>query len=203
MSVDSHGTKRQARGLARIDQILVAAEATFGEVGYESTTTNAIAARAKISPGSMYQFFKNKDDIARALAERYAEQLAKVDLRGDQAEQSLDEVAGAAIERIIAFNLAHPGFKALFARTDMPATMRDAVAPVHESLYAELRSTMAELIPGLDVATLERAVLVVLNTVRGLMPLVVSASDAERPALVKELERSVVSYLHAIEQDAS
>ena len=65
--------KRQARGEARIDQILIAAAECFGEHGYEATTTNRIAARAGISPGSLYQFFKNKEDIAHALATRYTE----------------------------------------------------------------------------------------------------------------------------------
>jgi len=197
MSADSNETKRQSRGSARIDQILVAAAAVFGDLGYESTTTNAIAARAGISPGSLYQFFKNKDDIAHALAERYAEQLALVEFPGAPGN-SIEHAVHAALEPIIAFNLAHPGFKALFARTDMPASMREAVAPVKDGLLRRVGGMIAALIPGLDAAELERTTVVVLHLVQGLMPLVVSASDAQRPALIAELERSLVAYLEAV-----
>src|SRR4051812_43963566 len=69
------GTRRQPRGERRIDQILLAAGVVFARVGYERATTNAIAAEAGISPGSLYQFFPNKEAIAGALETRYAEQM--------------------------------------------------------------------------------------------------------------------------------
>jgi AcrR family transcriptional regulator len=53
--------QRRARGLQRIASILNAAEAVFTEMGYDRATTNHIAARASISPGSLYQFFSNAE----------------------------------------------------------------------------------------------------------------------------------------------
>jgi AcrR family transcriptional regulator len=197
MSADSSATKRQSRGRARTDQILIAAAATFGELGYESTTTNAIAAKAGVSPGSLYQFFKNKDDIAHTLAERYAEELSLVDLQGTS-DASIHEAVHAAVDPIVAFNVAHPGFKALVARTDMPNSLRLAVAPVRDRLHRQVGAMVGALIPGLEPAELERTTVVVLHLVQGLMPLIVGASDEERPALVAELERSLVAYLEAV-----
>src|SRR6266851_6317665 len=66
---------RQDRGRRRIDAIIEAASAEFAEVGYEATTTNAIARRAGTSIGSLYQFFPNKEAILEALAVYYEEQL--------------------------------------------------------------------------------------------------------------------------------
>ncbi|OWY61551.1 hypothetical protein B7486_63205, partial [cyanobacterium TDX16] len=63
--------KRQERGLKRIALILDTAERVFTEVGYDAATTNLIASEAGISPGSLYQFFANKEAIAEALAARY------------------------------------------------------------------------------------------------------------------------------------
>jgi AcrR family transcriptional regulator len=60
--------RRQARGQRRIDQLLDVAARVFAEVGFEAATTNGIAARAGVSPGSLYQFFPNKDAMAEALA---------------------------------------------------------------------------------------------------------------------------------------
>jgi AcrR family transcriptional regulator len=199
MSADSQETKRQARGRARIDLILLAAAETFGDLGYESATTNAIAARAGISPGSLYQFFKNKEDIANALSERYAEQLSGVELgTGGVEPATLESAVHAAIVPIVEFNRANPGYKALFARTDMPASMREAVAPVRENLHGRIRAGVARLLPQLDDGDLERTVLVVMHMVQGLMPLIVAAPDAERAALMRELERSLVAYLQSV-----
>jgi len=49
------------------------AEQLFLEAGYESATTRAIAAQAKVSVGSLYQFFPDKEAILKALAIRYME----------------------------------------------------------------------------------------------------------------------------------
>ena len=70
--------QRQKRGLLRVEQILHAAGDLFAEVGYDNTTTNMIAARASISPGSLYQFFPDKDAIAQAFAADVTEQLHQV-----------------------------------------------------------------------------------------------------------------------------
>jgi AcrR family transcriptional regulator len=192
--------RRQERGRARIDQILAAAAASFGELGYEGTTTNAIAARAGMSPGSLYQFFANKDDIARAMAERYADELAHLDdVALVPAGDDLGAAVRAALEPIVAFNLQHPGFKALFARTDMPAAMRDAVAPVHQRMEARVAALVSALIPGLDADGVSTTTTVVLHMVRGLMPAITAAAgDQSRATLARELERSLTAYLEAV-----
>ena len=58
----------QKRGQQRVEAILDAAEAVFGEMGVDAATTNAIAERAGASVGSLYHFFANKDAILYALA---------------------------------------------------------------------------------------------------------------------------------------
>lgn len=197
--------RRQERGRARIDQILLAAAAVFGELGYEATTTNAIAARAEISPGSLYQFFGNKEAVAHALAERYATELASLDAIGAVSpDTDVTEAVRNAIGPIIAFNLLHPGFKALFARTDMPPAMRAAVAPVQEEMHGRVADAIAALVPALPAERLGVTVTVVLHTVQGLMPAIVAAPEGEsRQALSDELCRSLVAYLTAVARDAS
>ena len=80
----------------------------------------------------------------------------------------------------------------------MPASMREAVAPVKENLHGRIRVAVARLLPQLDDGDLERTVLVVMHMVQGLMPLIVAAPDAERAALVRELERILVAYLRSV-----
>jgi len=54
---------RQVRAELTRDRILTAAAHVFAEHGYAAGTTNRIAERARVSIGSLYQYFPNKDAI--------------------------------------------------------------------------------------------------------------------------------------------
>ncbi|CAM5687002.1 TetR family transcriptional regulator [Streptomyces purpurascens] len=56
--------RRQARGERRITQLLEAAATVFATTGYTAASTNAIAREAGVSPGTLYEFFPNKEAIA-------------------------------------------------------------------------------------------------------------------------------------------
>lgn len=176
-----------------------AAAAVFAEQGYDAATTNAIAAQAGISPGSLYQYFKNKDDIAHALADHYATQLAA--LRGEVLTVEsvdgigLEDLVDAVLGPLVAFNLAHPGFKALFARTDMPAGLREAVAPVHAAIHHRVTELIGSFLPGRPPGEIARLATVTIQLVRGMTPLIVDAEGPERDAMAAELRAVVVSYL--------
>lgn len=65
----------QARGKERIRVILAASLQLFRERGVDHVTTNDIAEFAHIPIGSVYRYFKNKDEIILALLELYAEDI--------------------------------------------------------------------------------------------------------------------------------
>ncbi len=67
----------QARSRERVKKILDAAVQLLIEDGYDAVKTNAIARRADVSIGSVYQFFPNRFAIFNALAERYREKIAR------------------------------------------------------------------------------------------------------------------------------
>ncbi len=58
---------RQVRAELTRERILTAAAHVFAEYGYAAGTTNRIAERARISIGSLYQYFPNKDAILAEL----------------------------------------------------------------------------------------------------------------------------------------
>jgi AcrR family transcriptional regulator len=68
-------TPRQQRSAATVAAILDTAAHILEETGLEGYTTNALAARAGVSIGSVYQYFPNRDAVTRALIERRAEEL--------------------------------------------------------------------------------------------------------------------------------
>ena len=109
---ESSPGRRQARGERRIAQLLDAAAAVFAETGYEAATTNAIAARAGVSPGTLYQFFANKASIAEALADRYADQLQTAgEPPAGLAQRPVEDLLASAIDAMVAVNLAQPGVR--------------------------------------------------------------------------------------------
>ncbi len=61
---------RQRRAQATFEAIIEASARILVELGPERLTTNAIATRAGVSVGSLYQYFPNRDAIVRALLER-------------------------------------------------------------------------------------------------------------------------------------
>ena len=62
---------RQVRAALTRDRILDAAARVFAEHGYAAGTTNRIAERARVSVGSLYQYFPNKDAILLELLDRH------------------------------------------------------------------------------------------------------------------------------------
>ncbi len=59
-----------------VRRIVDAGEAVLVQHGYDGASTNRIAATAGISPGSLYQYFPDKDAIVSAVIERYTAAVA-------------------------------------------------------------------------------------------------------------------------------
>jgi AcrR family transcriptional regulator len=69
---------RQSRSANTVNVILDATARILVERGYAGTSTNAVAERAGVSVGSLYQYFPNKDALVAALHARHIEQMKMV-----------------------------------------------------------------------------------------------------------------------------
>jgi AcrR family transcriptional regulator len=69
-------TPVQQRSRAMVQRIVDAGQAVLIEYGYDGASTNRIAEAAKVSPGSLYQYFPNKDAIVGAVIDRYNNEVA-------------------------------------------------------------------------------------------------------------------------------
>ncbi len=189
--------QRRARGLQRMASILDATETVFAKVGYDEATTHQIAAQAEISPGSLYQFFSNKEEIAQALAARYVEELQRVYSTVFSIEaatlpfsQWLDQL----VDALIAFHLAHPAFHTLF---DAPPSLE--VAGLTQQLPKELQ-TRFELgfqirAPHLSPTQRRLCATMSVQLFRSVPRLVLQAEEAEQRQLVRELKTLLQRYL--------
>jgi len=90
------------------DRVLAAALELFNERGSSAVTTNHVAARAGISPGNLYYWFRDKDEIVRELYARLAaahEEIWAADGPADLSPRELLErlSVGAQLSREYAF----------------------------------------------------------------------------------------------------
>lgn len=98
---------RQSRSIATVDRIVDAAGRILLESGYERTTTHRIAHEAGVSPGSVYQYFADKDSIlhtavdrlVRSLGEHLAAVATESVNRGDDALRTMVEATLTAAEQ--------------------------------------------------------------------------------------------------------
>jgi AcrR family transcriptional regulator len=188
---------RQARGLQRMDAILDAAEICFARMGYDDATTNHIAAQAGISPGSLYQFFANKETIAQALARRYNEELQQVYAAAFAGESPALPIArwlDQVIDTLLAFHDDHPAFHILL--NTPPST---EVATLTQDLPNELQRQFARGIqqraPTLTKTQLTLTATMTTQLFRATLPLILTSTPDQRALLVTELKTALQRYL--------
>jgi AcrR family transcriptional regulator len=68
---------KQARSRQTREKIIQAAIRSFEEKGYEKTTSNDIAAKARVSVGSFYVYFTDKRQLLLHIFDRLADELYK------------------------------------------------------------------------------------------------------------------------------
>ncbi len=67
--------RKQRERERRRQQIIVAAKRVFSEKGFSKSTMEDIAREAELSPGTLYLYFKNKDDLYASLSLRILQYL--------------------------------------------------------------------------------------------------------------------------------
>lgn len=80
----ANGNDRKARRIERIrGEIMNAAIEVISEKGFKNSTTKEIAERADMAEGTLYNYFKNKNDILMSIAERYVSYKRNLDVSTD------------------------------------------------------------------------------------------------------------------------
>lgn len=97
---------KQLRAGATVEAILGAAAEAFRDLGFAKASVNAIAARAGVSVGSLYQYYPSKEALLGALATRHTQGvLAELEAALTAAPSTpLEETVGRVVERMVAFH---------------------------------------------------------------------------------------------------
>lgn len=196
---------QQDRGQRRIDRILDAAAEVIAEVGVEAASTNAIAARAATSVGSLYQFFPNKDAVVQALAARYVAEFERLKDRVmalDVADLPLDAMMRGIVEPIAAYCDANPAYRHVFAATnDYARGYSPDEARLHAAVVGRVEALIGRRCPWVAPAQRHATAVVQVETVHAVLFHVQGLPPDERPALRRELVRMLVAALEPFDRD--
>jgi AcrR family transcriptional regulator len=193
-------TPQQARSKARVDRMLKAAERVLVAEGVQALTTTRVAAEAKVSVGSLYQYLPDRDAIIDALAAGYFSQLeALMDefVRAAGAERWADPV-GVLIDTYAALYRTEHGFRALWFGTGLTDRTREADREHKRRMADGVRRVLLALGIAEDTETLGRACHAAVLTADALAQEAFRRDAEGDTALLDEAKVMLRGYLTAI-----
>lgn len=186
----------QPRSAHTVESILEGAAHILEQSGFEGYTTNAIAARAGVSIGSLYQYFPTKEAVTVALIEREMTGLvqeAKQALLLEDRRKALRQL----VEIAVRYQLRRPALAVLldFEQNRLSTTMpkSEMRTAMHTALVEFLQEGSEIEKLALDIAAAEMmAIICALTDAAGRHGIV------DQAKLISRIEASILGYLSAI-----
>lgn len=184
-------TARQERATKTVEAILEAAARILEAAGFDGYTTNAIAHRAGVSIGSLYQYFPNKDAITLALiAGQSATLLHELQEAARVADwrYALDEMIAAAVRH----QMRRPRLARLLDIEE--ARLSSGDEDVSSAIYATVHQLMQQAPHGdrQEIATLTSDVI---GMTRGMTDMAGQMEEVDIDGLTARVKRAVWAYL--------
>ncbi len=190
---------KQTRSFKRVHHILDVAEQLFIELGYEQTTTRAIASRAAVPVGSLYQFFPDKAAIVQALANRYFEQEYQmfVQVHEQVAEAEISIYVERMIDGFEQFIIERPGYQAVLRQLLDLLTVADANVnnEYDQLMLIGLADFFSQRNPKLDANQCKLMATTVFKATNELLWLAFTYDEPQKSALITEIKTLITAYL--------
>ena len=187
----------QARGIATRDAIIEAAAQILARGGLPIFTTNAVAERAGVSIGSLYQYFPNKDALMMALiARQQAERAARVtSVLVDVQDLPLEQAVRLLIKAAIADDVNDGLLASALDHEEARLPTAGVVAQALEPLSVPLAKALAIFLPGASDEWLAIATQTIPPMVRAIVDLWTSQVPPQLHMAEDEAVRAVLGYL--------
>ena len=185
---------RQARSAATVAVILEAAARILDEAGLEAFNTNAVAARAGVSVGSLYQYFPGKMAVLAALI---TEDFRAFEAELAAASQGRDfESDLAALVRVaVAHQTARPRLARLLDFAEARLDIGEDVARRQAAILAHVETFLTRYREQLMVDDLAIAAIDCMAIARGLIDTAAEGGAAPAAALEARVIRALSGYL--------
>jgi AcrR family transcriptional regulator len=194
-SLNPRKTATQTRAAHTVSFIVEAAARILEERGMEGYTTNAIAEKAGVSIGSLYQYFPNKDSITIALIARESTRLVTSVTEAARLadwREALTQMVKAAVEH----QMRRPNLARLLDNEEgrLPDRSRENndAAEIHSALQTLLIQAKLPIgeEPGIVAGDL-------MAMTQGMTDMAGARGEADAGALLRRVLRAVFGYLEA------
>lgn len=140
-------TPKQGRSKATVAAILEAAARILAESGWAGFNTNAVAARAGVSIGSLYEYFPNKQALVDAIAEDHlarGEALLVQAASGLRADTSPADLVDMLVTGLVDLHRDDPRLhRVLSSEVPLSARMRERVETLRAGAVAAVARALA------------------------------------------------------------
>lgn len=181
---------RQQRSRQTVDLVLEAAAQVLEGHGQAGFNTNAVAQRAGVSVGSIYQYFPGKDAVMVALVRREA---TRFEAHLSQAlARAADLPLGEALTLLTRAAVDHQMARPNLARILDLEERRLGIGAEAEATSRTVAAALADFLAGRGVADPQLAALDLLNMARGMID---GAAQAQSGDLTQRIVRAALGYL--------
>ncbi len=194
-SVRPRKAPRQTRAESTVAVIVEAAARILESSGFEGFNTNAVAEKAGVSIGSLYQYFPNKNALLSALIEREASPLLEVEKELADIESSRAAIR-CYIKMGIAYQMRRPHLARLLDIAEKADMFSDQVMRTIDRLQTVIeRILVLPDAPTVSDKTVAAADVVALT--RSLVDAAGERRDNDPDALIRRVEGAIWGYLNS------
>jgi AcrR family transcriptional regulator len=191
--LDPRKQPTQSRATETVNAVLEAAARILEKHGLECYTTNAIAERAGVSIGSLYQYFPGKDAVTVALIERELTLLSANVAEADSITDYRDAMHHL-IKAAVAHQMRRPKLARLldFEQSRLPIAPR--IRKVSDEIHRTLLRTFSR--PGAPhIRNMQEAAFDLIAIVKGIVDAAGERGETDAHRLEERLRRAVYGYL--------
>jgi AcrR family transcriptional regulator len=183
----------QARSAHTVDAILEAAARILETRGLVACTTNAVAERAGVSIGSLYQYFPNRDALTAALIDRETIQLLADVERATQETTSNGRIL-AMVRAAVAHQMRRPALARIIDFEEQRLPVGERNQRVADMIQVALAAAL-QLPDALPISDAQLAAHDLLAIVHGMIDAAGARVEINAAALELRVMRAVNGYL--------
>lgn len=188
----------QARSRATVDAIIESGARILGDRGWAGFTTNAVAAVAGTSIGSLYQYFPDKLSLVEAIRRRHFDEVLAVLRKAMAGDLPLPQRAEALVEGMIDAHNINPELHRVLLDE---APGHDGSRLAHDAFLAEYQSHYRDFVATHRSRRNDPSDDVLAQLLSGAVEGVIHSAARKRmlgsPELKQELVRMICSYLRS------
>jgi AcrR family transcriptional regulator len=202
LSTSGKAGKLAGRAQSQRNRVIDAAEKCFIESGFHAASISDIAAKADMSPGLIYRYFKNKNAIVKASIERCLEEEVGELINRLESPRDVVEAILASFDRWR--RMDDPKMNAALCLETAAEATRDAeIAEAAHNANRFVRDRLQELIRRttkangvkLSARTLSGRTIILQCLIEGLMVRAIREPELDRAALKSELTAVILTLM--------